>query len=93
MLVRRHLSWEPLGLVSTVRGVVTMTPCLDPQVTHPHRIGSCSALCSLQVVLAANTLPAINDITAAELRIVIDTAAKADPIIKVRLMLTPVIIS
>ena len=36
-----------------------------------------------QVVLAANSLPAINDITAAELRILIQKASLLDPILKV----------
>jgi hypothetical protein len=41
-------------------------------------------LARLQVVLAANALPAINDITADELRTLIGQAAAVDPIIQVR---------
>lgn len=38
----------------------------------------------VQVVLAANSLPAINDITCAELRTLISSAAALDPVINVR---------
>ncbi len=34
------------------------------------------------MVLAANTQPAINDVTAAELRIVVAAAARDDPILR-----------
>lgn len=37
----------------------------------------------LQVVLAANALPAINDITADELRTLVGQAAAVDPVIQV----------
>ncbi len=43
-----------------------------------------SQLVGVQVVLAANSLPAINDITCDELRTLISSAAALDPVIHVR---------